>query len=154
MEWELDCEESWAPKNWCFCTVVLEKTLESSLDCKEIQPVNPKGNQSWILIGMTDAESWNSNTLATWCEEMTHLKRPWCRERLRAGGERDDREWAGWMASLTWWTWVWTSSRSWRWTGKPGRLQPMGLQRVAHDWATEQNWTDLLERQALGRGVY
>ena len=76
--WELDHKESWALKNWCFWTVVLEKTLESPLDCKEIQPVNPKGNQSWILIGRTDTETEAPNTLATWCEELTHLKRPWC----------------------------------------------------------------------------
>ena len=79
---------------------------------------------------------WNSNTLATWCEELTHLKRPWCWERLKAG-DRDDRGWDGWMASLTRWTWVWASSRSWWWTGKPGVLQSTGLQRVRQDWATE-----------------
>ena len=94
--WELDCEESWALKNWCFWTVVLEKTLESSLDYKEIQPVNPKGNQSWILIGWW-SWSWSSNTLATWCEELTHWKRPWCWERLKAEGEGDDRGWDGWI---------------------------------------------------------
>ena len=84
--------------------------------------------------------SWNSNTLATWCEELTHLKRPWCWERLRAGGEGDDRGWDGWMASLTQWTWVWLGSRSWCWTGRPGVLQFMGLQRVGHDWVTKLNW--------------
>ena len=80
---------------------------------------------------------WSSNLLATWCEELTHWKRPWCWERLKAGGERDDRGWDCWMASLTRWTWVWTSSGHWWWTGKPGVLQSMGLQRVGHDWATE-----------------
>ena len=74
--WELDYKESWAPKNWCFWTVVLEKTLESPLDNKEIQPVHPKGNQSWIFIGRTDAEAETSILWATWCEELTHLKRP------------------------------------------------------------------------------
>ena len=72
--------------------------------------------------------------------QRTHLKRPWCWERLRAGGEGDDRGWDGWMASPTRWTWVWASSGSWRWTVKPGVLQSMGLQRVRHDWATELNW--------------
>ena len=72
--WELDHKESWALKNLCFWTVVLEKTLESPLDCKEIKPINSKGNQSWISIGRTDAESWSSNTLATWWEELTHWK--------------------------------------------------------------------------------
>ena len=84
--------------------------------------------------------SWNSNTLATWCKELIHWKRPWCWEKLKAGGEGDDRGWDGWMASLTWWTWVWVSSGSWWWTGRPGVLQSMGLQRVRRDWATELNW--------------
>ena len=70
-------------------------------------------------------------------EELTHWKRPWCWKRLKVGGEGDDRGWDGWMASPTQWTWVWVSSRSWWWTGKPGMLQFMGLQRVRHDWATE-----------------
>ena len=82
--------------------------------------------------------SWNSNTLATWCEELTHWKRPWCWERLKVGGEGDDRGCDGWMASLARWTWVWVGSRNWWWTGKPGMLQSIGLQRVRHDWATEQ----------------
>ena len=81
--------------------------------------------------------SWNSNTLATWCNELTHLKRPWCWERLKAGGEGDDRGWDGWMASLTQWTWVCVNSESWWWTGKPGILHSMGLQRVGRDWVTE-----------------
>ena len=88
----------WHYVDWYFWTVVLEKTLESPLDCKEIQPVHPKGDQSGIFIGGTDAEA-ETNTLATWCKELTHLKRPWCWERLKAGGERDDRGWDGWMAS-------------------------------------------------------
>ena len=137
--WELDYKESWVPKNWCFWAVVLQNTLESLLDCKEIQPVHPKGNQSWIFR-KDWCWSWNSNTLANWCEELTHCKRPWCWERLKAGGEGDDRGWDGWMASLTWWIWVWVSSRSWWWTGHPGELQSMGLQRVGHDWVTELNW--------------
>ena len=121
-------------EEWCFWTAVLEKTLESPLDRKEIQPVHPKGDQFWIW-------SWNSNTLATLCEELTHLKRPWCWERLRAGGEGDDRRWDGWMASLTGWTWVWVNSGSWWWTGRPGMLQSMGSQRVRHNWVTDLNWT-------------
>ena len=101
--------KSWTLKNWCFWTVMLEKTLESPLDCKEIQPVHPKGDQSWVFTERTGAESDNPNILATWCEELTHGKRPWCWERLKAGGEGGDRGWDGWMASLTWWTWVWAS---------------------------------------------
>ena len=92
--WELDYKESQALKNCCFWTVVLEKTLESLLDCKEIQPVNPKGNQPWIFIGRTDAEVETPILWATWCEELFHWKRPWCWERLKAG-ERDDRGWDG-----------------------------------------------------------
>ena len=86
--------------------------------------------------------SWNSSPLATWDEEQTHWKRPWCWERLKVGGDGDNRGWDGWMASLTWWTWVWVSSGSWWWTGKPGMLQSMGLQRVGHKWVW-LNWTEL-----------
>ena len=85
---------------------------------------------------------WNSNTLATSWEELTHWKRLWCWEGLEAGGEGDDRGWDGWMASPTWCTWVWVNSGSWWWTGRPGVLQFMGLQRVGHEWAIELNWTD------------
>ena len=80
--------------------------------------------------------------LATWCEELTNLKRPWCWERLRAGGEGDDRGWDCWMALLMWWTWVWVNSRSWWWTWRPGVLQSMGSQPVGHNWVTELNKTE------------
>ena len=139
--WALDWEEGWTPKNWCFWTVVLGKTLESPLDCKEIQPVHPKRNQSWIFIRRTDVEA-ETNTLATWYKELIHWERLWCWERLKVGGEGDDRGWDGWMASLTQWTWVWVNSGSWWWTGRPGVLQSMGSQRVGHDWVTELNWTE------------
>ena len=86
---------------------------------------------------------WSSNTLATWCEELTHWKRPWCWEWLKAGGEGDQRGWDGWMASLTQWTWVWVGSGSSWWTGKTGMLQSMGSQRVGHDWAIKLNCTEL-----------
>ena len=122
-----------------FWTVVLEKTLESPLDCKEIQPVHPKGNQSWIFNEGLMLKL-KLQCLATWCEELTHLKRPWCWKWLKAGGEGDDRGWDGLMASLTQWTWVWVSSGGWWWTGKPDVLQSMGSQRVGHDWMTELNW--------------
>ena len=143
--WELDYKESWALKNWCFWTVVLEKTLKSPLDCKEIQSVHPKGNQSWIFIGRTDAKAETPILCTTWCEELTHWKRPWCWERLKAGGERDDQGWDSWMASLTQWTWVWVNSGSWWWTGRPGVLQSMGSQRVGHSWTTELIWGRLLQ---------
>ena len=136
--WELDHKEGWPLKYWCFRTVVLEMILESPFTCKEIKSLHSKGNQSWIFIGRTDAEA-EAPILWPRCEELTHSKRPWCWERLKAG-EGDDRGWDGWMASPTQWTWVWVSSRSWWWTGRPGMLQSMGLQRVGHNWATELNW--------------
>ena len=137
--WELDCEESWVPKNWCFWTVVLEKTLESPLDCKEIQAVHAKEDQSWVFIGRTDAEA---ETLILGPPHAKSWLIWW--EGLGAGGEGDDRGWDGWMSSLTRWTWVWVNSGSWWWTGRPGVLRFMGSQRVRHDWATELHWTEVL----------
>ena len=133
MSWNIKKAE---PKNWCFQTVVLEKTLENPLDCKDVKPINPEGNQPWIFTGRTDAEA-DAPILWPPDEELTHLKRPWCWERLKAGGEGDDRGWDGWMASPTQWTWVWASSGSWWWTGRPGVLQSTGLLRVT--WLSE--WT-------------
>ena len=137
--WELDYKESWVPNNWCFWTVVLEKTLES-LGLQEDSTSQSK-RKSVLNIHWKDwCWSWNSNTLATWCKELTPWKRPWCWERLMVGRERDDRGWDGWMASPTRWTWVWASSGSWWWTGRPNVLQSMGSQRVRHEWVTELNW--------------
>ena len=100
-----------------------------------------KGDQPWVFFGRTDAEAETPVCeLATSCEELTHWKRLWCWEGLRAGGEGDDRGWDGWMASLTPWTWVWVNSKSWWWTGRPGMLWFMGSQTVRQDWATELNW--------------
>ena len=140
--WPLDYEDRWAPKNWYFWTVVLEKTLESLLDCEEIQPVHPRGDQSWVFIGRTGAEI---ETPVLWLLDAKN----WliCKD-PDAGKywEEDNRGWDGWMvslmASLTQWTWVWLNSRSWWWTGRPGVLQSMGLQRVGHDWLklTELAW--------------
>ena len=93
----------------------------------------------WFLHWKDWCWSWNSNTLVTWCEELTHLKRPWCWERLRAGGHRDNRGWDGWMASPTQWTWVLVDSGSWWRTGRPGMLRFMVSRRVGHYWATELN---------------
>ena len=102
-------------------------------------PTSPSSRKSVLNIHWKNwCWSWSSNTLGTWCEELTHWKRPWCWQRLRAG-EGDDRGWDGWMASLTQWIWVWVNSGSWWRTGRPGVLQSMGLQRVGHDWATELN---------------
>ena len=137
--WELDYKQSWARKNWCFWTVVLEKTLENPLDCKDIQPVHPKGNQSWIFIGRADAEAetpilWPPD-VKNWLTEKTVMLGK-IEGKRRRGWQRMD----GWMASPTQWTWVWLHSRSWWWTGRPSVLQSMGSQRVGHDWATELNW--------------
>ena len=138
--WELDYKESWAPKNWCFWTVVLEKTLESPLDCKKIQPVHSKGDQSWVFIGKTDAEAETPILCPPHAKSWLIWRDPDAGKDLRMGGEGDDRGWDGWMASLTQWTWVWVNSGSWWWTGRPGVLQFMGSQRVGHNWVTELNW--------------
>ena len=154
--WELDYKESWVLKNWCFWTVVLEKTIESPLDCKEIQPVHPKGNQSWMFIVRTDVKA---ETPIFWPPDGKSwlIWKDWCWERLKAGGEGDDRGWDSWVASPTQWTWVWVNSRSWWWTGKPGMLRFMGLQRIKHDWATELNWTEKDKRKqcfGMNRKLY
>ena len=135
--WELDHKESWAPKNWCFWTVVLEKTLESPLNCKEIQPVHPKVNQSWIFIGRTDAEA---ETAILWPPD----GKSWLIGKDPDTGN-DWRQEKGmtrlsvWMASPTQWAWVWASSGSWWWTGKPGVLQSMGPQSQTR----LRDWTEL-----------
>ena len=125
---------------------------KSPLDCKEIHPVNPKGSQSWVFIGRTDAQA---ETPILWPPDVKnwHLKRPWCWKRLRAGGEGDDRGWDGWMASHTWWTWVWASSGIWWWTGKPGMLQSMESPRVRQDRAAELNWTEYIWLRGWEGGV-
>ena len=140
--WELDYKESWALKNWCFWTVVLEKTLESPLDCKEIQPVHPKGDQSWVFV--------EGLMLKLKLQYFGHLlwradsfEKTLMLVRLKPGGEGDDRGWDGWKASPTQWTWVCVNSGCWWWRGRPGVLQFMGFQRVRQDWGTELNWTDL-----------
>ena len=117
---------------------MLEKTLQSPLDCKEIKPVNPKGNQSWIFNERTDAEA---ETPILWLPDAKNWligKDPDAGKDWRQEGEGDNRGLDGWMASLTRWTWVWVSSRNWWKTGKPGVLQSMGSQRVTHDLATEE----------------
>ena len=107
-------------------------------------PTSPFWRRSTLGFLWTEwCWSWNSSTLATSCEELTHWKRVWCWEGLGAGGEGDDRGWDGWMASRTRWTWFWMNSGRWWWTGRPGVLWLMASQRVGHDWATELNWTEL-----------
>ena len=113
------------------------------LECKEIQQVHSKGDQSWVFFGRNDAKA-ETPVIRPLYAELTYWKRLWCWEGLGAGGEGDDRGWDGWMASPTQWMWVWVNSRSWWWTGRPGMLQFMGSQRVGHDWVTELNWTEHL----------
>ena len=116
-----------------FCPVQFSRSELCPLDCKEIkQSILKEICPEWCW-------SWSFNTLAIWCEELTHWKRLWRWKRLKAEGEGDDRGWDGWMASLTQWIWVWVGSGSWWWTGKPGVLQSMGSQRVGHKWVTELN---------------
>ena len=120
--------------------LVLEKTLGESLGLQG-DPTSPFWGRSTLgFLWREWCWSWNSSTLATSCEELTHWKRLWCWEGLGAGGEGDDWGCDGWMTSWTRWTWVWVNSGSWWWTGRPGVLQFMGSQRVRHDWATELNW--------------
>ena len=139
--WELDYKKSGAPKNWCFWTVVLEKTLESPLDCKEIQLVHPKGNQSWIFIGRTDVEAETPILWPPYVKSWLIWKDPdagkdWSWEEK---GMTED-EMAGWHHRLN--GRVWVISRSWWWTGRSRVLQSMRLQKAGHDWVTELNWTE------------
>ena len=139
--WELDHKEGWMPKNWCFQTVVLEKTLESPLDSKEIKPGNPKGNQSWIFIGKTDVEAsilWPPDV-----KRQLFGKDP---DAGKEGKRRRGQQGMSWLdRSLIQWTWIWANSRrKWR-TGKPGMLQCMGLQRVRHNLVTEQQQKQIVD---------
>ena len=133
--WELDHKEGWALKNWC-----LHGAGEVSWASLGLQ--GDQASQSWRKSAPNMhwkdwCWSWNSNNLSTWCEQLTHWKRPWCWEGLKVGEKRGDRGWHGWMTSLTQWTWVWTNFGKWWRTGKPGMLQSMGSQT----WTQLSNWT-------------
>ena len=132
---ELNHKESWVPKNWCFQIVVLEKPLESPLDGKEIKPVNPKGNRPWIFTGRTDAYT---NTLATWCKELTHWKKTLMLGKIEGKGRRGQQR-MRWLESIID-SIVMNLSKLWEMVkdGEPGVLQSMGLQRVRHNWVTKQ----------------
>ena len=134
-------EEGWAQKTWCFWTVVLEKTFESPLDCKEIQPVHSKGDQPWDFFGRNDAKAEAPVLWPPHAKSWLIWKRLWCWEGLWAGGEGDDRGWDGWMALLTRWIWVWVNSGSWWWTGRPGVLQSM----VSQSRTRLSDWTELTD---------
>ena len=135
--WTIKKTECWridAFELWCW-----RRLLRVPWNARRSNQSILKGAQPWVFIGRTDVEA-ETNSLAAWCEELTHLKRPWCWERLRAGGEGDDRGWDGWMASPTQWRWVWVNSGSWWWTGRPSVLQSM--------WSQSQtqlsDWTELI----------
>ena len=135
--WELDHKECWVLKNWCFWTAVLEKTLELQGDLTSQSWRRSVLNIHWKKC----CWSWISNTLAAWCKELTHWKRLWCWERFTVG-EEDNRGWDGWMASPTWWEWIWASFRSWWWTGEPV-MQPWGRKESCVHEVTETellNW--------------
>ena len=134
----MDCSLSGSSVHGIFQARVLENPHEQG------DQTSQSYRKSTLNIHWKDwCWSWNSNTLATWCEEPTHWKRSWCWQRLKTRREGDNRGWDGWRASLTQQTWVWANSRRWWRTGKPGVLQSMGLQRVGHDWVTEQQREEL-----------
>ena len=149
--WESDYKESWVLKNWCFWTVWLEKTLESPLDCKETKPVNPKENQSWIFIGRTDAEAETPILWSPDAKSWLIRKRPRCCERLKAGGEGDDKGWDGWMASLTQWTWVWASSWSGEGQGSLVCCSPRGHKELDTTEWLSSNKLNLITRGKSGK---
>ena len=146
--WELDCEESWAPKNWCFWTVVQTVVFELWRRLLRVPWTGRRSNQS-ILKEISPGCSLEGLMLKLKLQYFDHLmQRVDSLENtlmlggIGAGGEGDNRGWDGWMASPTRWTWVWVNSRGWWWTGRPGVLRSMGSQRVGYDWATKLNWTD------------
>ena len=130
--WELDYKESWVPNNWCFWTAVFEKTLESLLDCREVQP--PKGDQSWVFIGKTDVEA---ETPVLWTSDV----KSWL-GKFKGGRRRGRQRMRQLMASPTRWAWVRVNSGIWQWTGRPGMLYSMGSKRVGRYWVAELNWTE------------
>ena len=139
--WTIKKAECWridAFELWCWRRLLRVPWTARRSNHSILKRISPEYSLEDLMLKL------KLNTLATWCEELTHWKRPWCWERSKVGGEGDNRAWDSWMASPTRWTWIWASSGSWQCTGKPGVLQSMGC-RVRHDWATELNWTDFLK---------
>ena len=134
--WKIDAFEL-----WCWRRLLRVPWLHGD-------PTSPSSRSVLGVYWKDWGWSQNSNTFATSCEELTHWKRPWCWEGLVAGREGDDRGWDGWMASPTWWTWVWVNSWNWWWTGRSGMLRFMQSQTVGNDWVTEMNWTELGTRDS------
>ena len=137
--WTIKKCDSWvtdAFKLWCWRRLLRVPWTARRSNQSILREISPEYSLEGVML-----ISWNSKSLATWCKGLSHWRRPWCRERLMGGGEGDDRGWDGLMASPTRWTWVWAIFMNWWWTGKPGVLQSMGLQRAVHDWVTtEMNW--------------
>ena len=139
--WELDHKkaENWGTDVfglWCWRRLLRIPWTARRSNQSILKEISPEYSLEGLMLKL------KLQNLVTWCEELTHWKRPWCWERLKAGGEGDDRGWDGWVVPLTRWTWVWASSRSSWWTEKPGLLQSLGSQRVGHHWVTELNWTE------------
>ena len=131
-----ECQRIDAFELWCWTRLLRVPWITRRSNQSILKEISPEYSLEGLMW------RWSSNTLTTWCEELTHWKRPWFWERLKAGGEGDDRAWDGWTVSPTRWAWVWAISRSWWWTRRPGMLAfvTMGSQRVRHDWVTELNW--------------
>ena len=128
-----ECRRIDAFELWCWGRLLRVPWTTRRSNQSILKEISPEYSLEGLML------KWNSNTLATWCEELTHLKRLWCWERLKAGGEGDDRGWDGWMASLTQWTWVWASSRSWQWTRRPGVV---ACGRKESESTEQLNWTE------------
>ena len=146
--------ESWTIKNaehwridafelWCWRRLLRVPWIARRSNQSIPKETSPEYSLEGLILNL------KLHYLASWCEELTYWKRPWCWERLNAGGEGDDRGWDGWMASPTRWTWIWASSGCWWWTGKPGMLPSMGLQRVGHEWATALKLSDITRLNAF-----
>ena len=134
--WKLDYKGSWALENdafelWCWRRLLRVPWTTRRSNQSILKEINPEYSLEGLMLKL------KLQYLATWCKDLTHLKRPWHWKNLKAGVEEGNRGWDGLMASPTQWIWVWANSRSWWWTGKPGVLQSMALQRAKHDWATE-----------------
>ena len=136
-----ECQRIAAFELWCWRRLLRVPWTARRSNQSILKEISPEYSLEGLMLKL--------NTVATWWEELTHWKTPWCWERLKAGKEGDDREWDGWMASCTRWTWVWASSGSWWWPGKPGMLQSVGSQWVGHDWVTELNWTGMNRSYAV-----
>ena len=135
---KIECQRIHVFELWCWKRPLRVPWTARGSNQSILKEISPEYSLEGLMLKLKLQYS------TTWCEELTHLKRPWYWERLKAGGEADDRGWDGWMASPTQWTRVWVNSGSWWWTGRPGVPQSMGLQRVGHDWVTELNWKLLI----------